>query len=231
MKRNPIADFRFGVVELNVANDNRLIYLDITADSDQSAPGETVTYTVQATDEQGQPVQAQVGVSVADLAVLSLSPFIETTIQDIFFGQQPLQIRTSSALTRNVERQTEYIAQTIKGGGGGGGGFGIFEIRNEFVDTPYWNPTLETDATGKAQFTVTLPDNLTTWRLDARALTAEANMRVGQNSLDVVATKPLYVRPVTPRFFVVGDEVMLSAVVNNNSGQDQTVTAQLEASG
>ena len=228
---NPIADFRFGVVELNVANDNRLIYLDITADSDQSTPGETVTYTVQATDEQGQPVQAQVGVSVADLAVLSLSPFIETTIQDIFFGQQPLQIRTSSALTRNVEWQTEYIAQTIKGGGGGGGGFGIFEIRNEFVDTPYWNPTLETDATGKAQFTVTLPDNLTTWRLDARALTAEANMRVGQNSLDVVATKPLYVRPVTPRFFVVGDEVMLSAVVNNNSGQDQTVAAQLEASG
>ena len=228
---NPIADFRFGVIELPIANDNRLIYLDITADTDQSAPGETITYTVQTTDEQGQPIQAQVGVSVADLAVLSLSPFIETPIQDIFFGQQPLQIWTSNALTRNVERQTEYITKTIKGGGGGDGSFGIFEVRNEFVDTPYWNPTLETDASGKAQFTVTLPDNLTTWRLDARALTAEANMRVGQNSLDVVATKPLYIRPVTPRFFVVGDEVMLSAVVNNNSGQDQTVTPQLEASG
>ena len=228
---NPIADFRFGVVELHVTDENRLIQLDITADTDQSAPGETVTYTVHATDEQGQPLQAQVGVSVVDLAVLSLSPFVEPPIQDIFFGQQPLQIWTSLALTHNVERQTEYITQTIKGGGGGGGDFGIFEIRNEFVDTPYWNPTLETDTTGMAQFTVTLPDNLTTWRLDARALTADEAMRVGQSSLDVVSTKPLYVRPVTPRFFVVGDEVMLSAVVNNNSGQDQTVAVQLESTG
>ena len=38
-------------------------------------------------------------------------------------------------------------------------------------------------------------------------------------------------RPATPRFFVVGDEVMLSAVVNNNTGEEQDVTSFVEATG
>jgi len=47
-------------------------------------------------------------------------------------------------------------------------------------------------------------DNLTTWRMDARAVTVDT--RVGQTSVDIISTKPLLVRPQTPRFFVAGDE-------------------------
>jgi len=41
---------------------------------------------------------------------------------------------------------------------------------------------------------VTLPDNLTTWRLNAAAISKDTY--VGDASLDVVSTKPLLVRPL-----------------------------------
>src|SRR5690606_4172658 len=76
-------------------------------------------------------------------------------------------------------------------------------------------------------------DNLTTWRLDARAVTSgeDGRMLVGQDTFDLLSTKPLLIRPVTPRFFVVGDEVVLAAVVNNNTDSAQTVGVTLEGAG
>src|SRR5262249_3990660 len=54
---------------------------------------------------------------------------------------------------------------------------------------------------------------------------------VGDGELDIVSTKPLLVRPSTPRFFVVGDESELAVVVNNNSNQDLKVDVSLTAKG
>ena len=53
---------------------------------------------------------------------------------------------------------------------------------------------------------MTLPDSLTTWQVDVRGLTVDT--RVGQAETQIVATKPLLVRPVTPRFLVSGDHVL-----------------------
>ena len=47
---------------------------------------------------------------------------------------------------------------------------------------------------------------------------------VGHETDDLLSTKPLLIRPVTPRFYVVGDTSTLAAVVNNNTGADQDVT-------
>jgi uncharacterized protein YfaS (alpha-2-macroglobulin family) len=73
------------------------------------------------------------------------------------------------------------------------------------------------------------PANLTTWRLDARAATKDT--RVGQNTLDIVSSKPLLVRPQTPRFFVVNDQVTLGTAVHNNTKTPLKVTVSLDAQG
>jgi uncharacterized protein YfaS (alpha-2-macroglobulin family) len=101
--------------------------------------------------------------------------------------------------------------------------------RTNFVDTPLWVPDLVTNSDGLGSAKVTLPDNLTTWRLDARAI--DKNTFVGDTTVDVVSTKPLLVRPATPRFFVVGDETELAVVVNNNTDQDLSVDVALDAQG
>jgi uncharacterized protein YfaS (alpha-2-macroglobulin family) len=102
-------------------------------------------------------------------------------------------------------------------------------VREEFEQTPLWVGHVVTDAEGRATVSVTLPDNLTTWTLDGRALTMETS--VGQATTEIVTTLPLLVRPVAPRFFVVDDRVELAAVVNNNTAEAQVVEVTLQADG
>src|SRR5439155_2134651 len=102
-------------------------------------------------------------------------------------------------------------------------------IREQFADTAYWNATVPTDASGKATVQVKLPDNLTTWVMRGVGLTADT--RVGEGTVGVIATKPLLVRPVTPRFFVVGDRAELAANVSNNTGAPLDVQVGLATRG
>jgi hypothetical protein len=102
-------------------------------------------------------------------------------------------------------------------------------VRENFADTAFWKADVQTDANGQATLQIRLPDNLTTWVI--RAVGIDAETRVGEGLGDVVATKPLLIRPVTPRFLVVGDVIELSAVINNNTEQAVNATVQLQASG
>ena len=102
-------------------------------------------------------------------------------------------------------------------------------IRSEFADTAYWNASVTTDASGKASVQITLPDNLTTWVLRGVGLTADT--RVGEGTAELIATKPLLVRPVTPRFFVVGDLIELAANVSNNTAAPLDVQVGLATRG
>ncbi|MDX2137073.1 MAG: Ig-like domain-containing protein [Chloroflexota bacterium] len=226
---NPVAAFRMGMVQLAVDTSQRVITLDIQPDRPDAGPGDTVTYTLRATDSAGNPVEAEVGVGLTDLSVLTIGDPNTISLLQYFFGQQGLGVRTSTALTINTDQLTQEVLDTIKGGGGGFGDGGIFDIRQEFVDTAYWNAALVTDTNGEATFSVTLPDNLTTWRLDARAVTrgADGMLLVGQETFDLISTKPLLIRPVTPRFFVVGDQAVVAAIVNNNTDATQTVEVSL----
>jgi len=232
-ENNPVAAFRMGMVQLGVDNSRKAISIDIAPDREQAGPRDTVTYTITTTDYQGAPVQAEVGVALTDVAVLSIAEPNSGPILNFFYGEQGLGVRTATPLTINTDQITQTVIDTIKGGGGGGAEGGIFDIRQEFVDTPYWNAEVVTDASGRATVSVILPDNLTTWRLDARAVTSGADglTLVGQGTFDLLSTKPLLIRPVTPRFMVVGDEVVLAAIVNNNTGDEQAVEVTMQGSG
>jgi len=103
------------------------------------------------------------------------------------------------------------------------------ELREEFADTAYWNAAIVTAADGSARVTIDLPDNLTTWVLRGVGVTQET--QVGEATGELLVTKPLLVRPVTPRFFVVGDHVRLAAIVNNNTDQTLDVTVTMASTG
>jgi len=232
---NVIPAFRMGLVQFGVDVERLKLNITVTPDKEQAGPRETVNYKIRVTDWQGEPVQAELGVGLTDLAVLSLLPDTSTPILQHFYAQQGLSIRTGLGLVYSVDRETQEILTTIKGGGGGGPEGGIFEVRQRFIDTPLWQPSVVTDQNGEAVVSVTLPDQLTTWRLDVRAATAPIGelqtTLVGQTTFDLISTKPLLVRPVTPRFYVRGDKSTLVAIVNNNSGADQAVTARVEVKG
>lgn len=103
------------------------------------------------------------------------------------------------------------------------------ELRANFADTAFWRADFATDAQGKGSVEIELPDNLTTWVLRGVGLTGDT--RVGEGTVEVIATKPLLIRPVTPRFLVVDDQVELAANVSNTTDQPLSVQVALSATG
>lgn len=99
-------------------------------------------------------------------------------------------------------------------------------VRSTFKDTAYWNPNVHTDASGRAQISFKLPDNLTTWVVAAVGSTKDT--KVGQNTVDVTVTQSVIVRPILPNILRVGDEAILSALVQNFRDEDQTFKVDLK---
>ena len=225
---HPAASYRMGMTRLPVDIEQKELKIDIHADHDRAAPQETVAYKLRVTNYKGEPVAAELGVALSDLASLSLVDEKSPTMLETFYGAQELAVRTSSSLTVSADSMNASLSN-----GKGGGGIAdesSLERRGEFIDTPYWNPAVLTDAAGEAVVHVRLPDNLTTWRLDVRAVTAgrDGVMLVGQERFDLLSAEPLIIRPVTPRFFVVGDRALLSAVVHNSADRDVAARVSLE---
>ncbi|HEY1174209.1 MAG TPA: alpha-2-macroglobulin family protein [Verrucomicrobiae bacterium] len=101
------------------------------------------------------------------------------------------------------------------------------QVRNDFRSTILWQPTVITDAKGEATVEVTYPDSLTGWKATARAV-SKGN-QFGGDDATTRTKQPLIVRLQAPRFFVVGDEVVLSAVVNNNTSEEMSVKVSLDS--
>jgi len=217
-------DFRYGLVNLPVAPDAQALNVQVFSNPTQAGPRDDVTFDVQVTDHQGQPVQGEFSLSVVDLASLALADPNAQDILPAFYSEQPLGIETGLSLAAYTGRNASQ-----PGGQGGGGGGAPITLREEFPDTAYWNPSLMTNSEGRGQVTMTLPDSLTTWQVDVRGLTVDT--KVGQAETQIVATKPLLIRPVTPRFLVRGDHVLMSAVINNNTSSKLDVSVNLQSEG
>jgi alpha-2-macroglobulin len=114
------------------------------------------------------------------------------------------------------------------GGKGGGAEYAATEIRSNFADTMIWK-TVTTDAQGRAVVEVDIPDNLTTWKATARAVTADS--RFGQELGSVVCRKEMIVRLQTPRFFTQNDQTVISAVAHNYLEGEKEVKIELTVEG
>ncbi len=249
--------FRTGTIALNVEPVNQRLAVEITPSATLAKPGDTVTFAVKTVDAHGEPVSAEVGIGVTDQAILSLMPPNSVSLEDYFYGPQSNYVYTDVALRGLLDVMTDQALkdQNFRQAGESlAGGLApaaaptatatfaadaaapmeqeaapTVTIRQDFQQTPLWAPQVVTDDSGQASVSLTLPDNLTTWHLDARGLTPDT--LVGDAALDLVSTLPLLTRPVAPRFFVVGDKVTLASVINNNTDGPQTVQATLQASG
>ncbi len=229
-------DFRMGMIQLNVAAEKQKINVEIVPNNDQAGPGDEVLYKIKTTDSNGNPVRAEVSVALADLSALSLTQPNSQPILDYFYGKRSLSVRTAVPIVLSIEHYISTLEDRLTAGEGMGSGggkgtdvYGVFDIRGDFRDTAFWQADVITDENGEATIKVVLPDNLTTWRMDARAVTVDTLVGDGEN--DIKSSKPLLVRPQTPRFFVVGDRVTLGTAVQNNTDQDLTVRVILDGTG
>lgn len=145
---------------------------------------------------------------------------IDTSGKEVMVESIEWQMGKFSVYNLEIEKSHTYFANGIwvhnqKGA-----------PRQIFKDTAYWNPVVHTDASGRAKVSFKLPDNLTTWAIAAVGATSDT--KVGQTTNEIVVTKDVVVRPILPNILRVGDEIYLSALVQNFTNQDQVFDIGLE---
>ncbi len=99
-------------------------------------------------------------------------------------------------------------------------------IRKNFNETAFFFSDLKTDTAGNIEFSFTMPEALTQWKLMTFAHTKD--LASGYSEKTTVTQKPLMVQANAPRFLREGDGLELSAKIINLSDKEITGTTQLE---
>ncbi len=99
--------------------------------------------------------------------------------------------------------------------------------RLDFDALAVFEPTVTTDAAGKATIDVPLPDSLTRYRVMVVAV--DGADRFGSGEANITAQLPLMARPSAPRFLNFGDAIELPVIVQNNTDAEVTADVVIEA--
>ncbi|HEV2668722.1 MAG TPA: alpha-2-macroglobulin family protein, partial [Blastocatellia bacterium] len=207
-------------------------------DKKEYKPREPASYTVVARNADGTPATGvELSLGVVDEAIYSVRPDTAGDIRRAFYGTRYNRVETHFSTAYNftgysgskrmelAANKRSYQLADFKNEGQ------LVEpkVRKEFKDTAFWNPDVVTGADGKATVKFELPENLTTWRATARAVTGD--LRVGSIVSRVVSRKNLILRLETPRFLTEGDVVTVSGIVHNYLDSDKAAQIKLEVEG
>ncbi len=183
--------------------DSKLLNVQTRTEQDRYRPGDTATVSLSVTEKAtGKPTAASVCIGVVDEAVFDIAP------QELDIAQQIYQQVFYPMISRSVSYKEYDLekAELATGGRGGGGGDGD-QIREDFVDTALFQ-TVTVDESGKAEVELPLPDNVTSWRITAVAVTPD--LKAGNSVSNTIATLPFYLRPLYTNSYLDGDDVAIS---------------------
>ena len=218
--------FRMGMTELVVSAESERLDIAIDTGRKEFRPGDTVSGILRVSHH-GQPIAAEVSLSVADEAVLQVIDYHTPDPMKAFYATWALGVETATTLNRIARLRDPNEADPDEGGDGPQ--HAPDRIRSRFLSSVFWKPALVTDDKGEAGFTFVLPDNLTSFRF--MAVAADHDLHFGSADTRIVVKKPLVTQPVLPRFLSAGDRAEVGVVVRNLSGQAGTLTLTAEATG
>ncbi|MBY0546718.1 MAG: hypothetical protein K2W95_05470 [Candidatus Obscuribacterales bacterium] len=199
---------------IKVSPKTNFLNLEVKTDKPKYKPGDTVTYTIKATDSAGKPApKAELSLGVVDESIYAIRAEYVADIRKFFYSQRGNAVSTMCSFPEENSGGPNKIEP---------------KVRKDFKDTAIWMPNLVTDEQGLVTAKVKLPDNLTTWRATVRGVTTDT--KVGSAIQKIVSTQDLIVRLALPRFFCQGDEGLISAIVHNYSDVAQDITLTLDAS-
>lgn len=206
-------------VELVVPVTGKELNVTISPDNKTYAPRAEAVVTVRVTNARGDPVSAEVSLAMVDEAIFALSDDLSGPIFDAFYHRRERVVRSYNSMAPIRDLGGRGL------GGGGNGGDMAGNPRSDFPDTAEWFPVLHTDANGEATVTFALPDSLTSWRLTAKATTADT--QVGETFVSVTCRQEIVVRPILPRVLTAGDQVELFAIVHNYGDTRQEIDVSM----
>lgn len=215
---------RVGYAELRVTPEVKRLAVEVAPLAPEYRPGDTARVRIAVRDADGRGHRAEVTLWAVDEGVLALTGYRTPDPIDLIYPPRGLGMRLASNLA-NVAPQVPEGEKGKREPGGGGGGDLSGILRSRFQSTAFFLGSVVTDENGDAVAEAKLPDNLTTFRVMAVAVTA--GDRYGSGEADLLVTRPLVARPALPRFVREGDRFEAGVVLNSRLGG--TVNARVEA--
>ena len=131
--------------------------------------------------------------------------------------------KTVPVYNLEVEQQHSFFAEGVwVHNGKGGSGY----MRDNFKDTAFWNPVVQTGVNGEAEISFQLPDDLTTWAVVGIGATPDT--KVGEGNSQFQVTKDVIVRPMMPNILRGGDQMKLATRVQNFTSEPQTFQVKMD---
>ena len=224
------APFRVGYTELRIDPEARRLSVSVRPDKSDFSPGAEVSVDVELKDRAGKPHAGEVTVYAVDEGVLSLIGYKVPDPIPVFTAPRRLSVATLEArdgLARIGLQALDGAMGADKGRDGGGGG--LSPARRDFRQTAYFNPSVLTDAAGKARIRFKLPESLTTYRIMAVAVGDGDHYGFGAAS--VTTSKRLMARPALPRVLRSGDSIEAGIVISAKNFDPGRVTVQARGTG
>lgn len=161
--------------------------------------------------------------NAVDLGTVMLEENTES-LQDVVvvgYGVQRKSVETGSLATTEESAEVPMLhpAEAAKS-------LSAVKVREGQCRLALWEPMLTSDSAGTVSLTFEVPDQNTSWHLQALALAPWLSS--GRLDTTLLAQRPLMVQPSLPRFVRQGDRLSLSGLVLNATEHTQQVTAMVE---
>ena len=219
---------RVGYAELRVTPEVKRLVVTARPERSEYRPGDSARVRVAVRDGQGRGPSSEVTLWAVDEGVLALTGYTTPDPIDLLYRARGLGMRLASNMT-SVAPQVPEGEKGRREAGGGGGADGSDILRSRFQTTAFFLGSVVTDAQGNAVASVKLPDNVTTFRVMAVAVTA--GDRFGSGEAKLLVTRPLLARQALPRFVRPSDFFTAGAVINRRDGAEASVRVTAAATG
>ncbi|MEQ1503706.1 MAG: alpha-2-macroglobulin family protein, partial [Myxococcota bacterium] len=196
---------------------------------ERALPGQTVPVTVKLADPDGKPLAGELTLWLVDQAVLALGREQRLDpVPDFVDGRES---RMTVHDTRN-QVLGQLPVDPMPGGDGELEEESVLDkatVRKDFRPLAYYAPSLKVPASGTLTVDVALPDNLTVFKIRAKAMSGAERFGVGTGQIAV--RLPVVVQPALPRFVRPGDRFEAAGLVRVIEGDGGPGRVELAAAG
>jgi|GEM_PF-534682 len=212
---------------------NKVIELAVKPDKAVYKPGETVILQISAADYKNRGIESEVSISVVDEAIYQIQPDKNPSLLSFFYHPRRNNVQTTLSTSYRFFGYSED--KRLKLALQKGKNSALAQIKDEkakarenFKDTAYWTAKVHTDGNGKAEARFVLPDNLTTWRVNAVAVTADTS--VGEKKVTFISKKDVMLISHLPAYLYNNQvqTVSVNAVNTTNTAYEVAVSLQVE---
>lgn len=223
-----IPAYKVGYTEIVVDKTDKKSAVKITTDKATYSPRDVVTIDVEINNGKIQK-KSEVAIMVIDDSLISLMGNIDMNTLEKIWIKLPFQIQTN--ITNIAMLKNFYFARPWIVGWSGDwnnkGGDSSESTRNIFKNTAYYNGRVITDERGRARVTLTLPDNLTQFRIMAIANGVDNTFGAGEKTFEV--KKNVIIEDKTPLILRDGDTLKIGGNVFNLTGEDMEFSVSLNS--